>query len=188
MSVALRRPMTIDAFLAWEERQELRWEFDGFAPVAMTGGTFGHTQIQSNVIAALTSRLRGSPCRVGTSHMKILAAGSVRYPDAFIVCTPVPRTATVVTEPVVVFEVLSEGTASTDHYIKNQEYRATPSIQRYVMLEQDFVGATVFARTGDDWVGHVLGPEALVDMPEIGISVPLTEFYEGIDFSAPKQE
>lgn len=31
--------MTLDAFLAWEERQELRWEFDGFAPVAMTGGS-----------------------------------------------------------------------------------------------------------------------------------------------------
>ena len=39
MSVAVRRPMTMEAFLAWEEGQELRWEFDGFAPTAMTGGT-----------------------------------------------------------------------------------------------------------------------------------------------------
>ena len=39
MSVAVRRPMTMEAFLAWEEGQELRWEFDGFAPIAMTGGT-----------------------------------------------------------------------------------------------------------------------------------------------------
>lgn len=38
MSNALRKPMTIKAFLAWEERQELRCEFDGFEPVAMTGG------------------------------------------------------------------------------------------------------------------------------------------------------
>ncbi len=37
MSVALRKPMTVAEFLAWEERQELRWEFDGFQPVAMTG-------------------------------------------------------------------------------------------------------------------------------------------------------
>ena len=40
MNVALRKPMTLEAFLAWEERQELRYEFDGFQPVAMTGGTF----------------------------------------------------------------------------------------------------------------------------------------------------
>jgi hypothetical protein len=37
MSVAVRAPMSLDALLAWEARQALRWEFDGFQPVAMTG-------------------------------------------------------------------------------------------------------------------------------------------------------
>ena len=44
MNVALRKPMSLAEFLAWEERQELRYEFDGFQPVAMTGersGTIG---------------------------------------------------------------------------------------------------------------------------------------------------
>jgi Uma2 family endonuclease len=176
--------MTIEEFLAWEERQELRWEFDGFAPVAMTGGTAGHSAIQRNLAVALAPRLRGKPCQVYTADLKIQVAGSIRYPDAFVVCTPVPRNATVVTDPVVVFEVLSPSTASIDHFVKNQEYRDTPSIQRYVILEQDFIGATVFARAGDDWVGHVLGAEAVLAMPEIGIDVPLTELYEGVDFGA----
>ena len=39
MSDALRRPMTAEEFLAWEEAQDLRWEFDGVRPVAMTGGS-----------------------------------------------------------------------------------------------------------------------------------------------------
>jgi Uma2 family endonuclease len=180
MSVAVRRPMTIDEFLAWEEQQELRWEFDGFAPVAMTGGTAGHSAIQRNLISALTPRLRGKPCQVYTADLKIRVAGSIRYPDAFVVCTAVPRTATVVDDPVVVFEFLSPGTASVDHFVKNREYRDTPSIRRYVMLEQDFVGATMFERAGDDWVGHVLGAEAILGMPELGIQVPLAEFYEGV--------
>ena len=38
MNGALRKSMTVAQFLAWEERQELRYEFDGFQPVAMTGG------------------------------------------------------------------------------------------------------------------------------------------------------
>ena len=42
MSAALRKPMTLPEFLAWEERQELRYEFDVFAPAAMTGGTIAH--------------------------------------------------------------------------------------------------------------------------------------------------
>jgi Uma2 family endonuclease len=186
MNVAVRRPMTIEGFLAWEAAQELRWEFDGFEPVAMTGGTAGHSAIERNLVAALAPRLRGKPCQVYTSNLKISVAGSIRYPDALVVCTPVPHNATVVSDPVVVFEVLSPSTASIDHVVKNQEYRDTPSIQRYVMLEQDVIGATVFARVGDDWVGHVLGAEAVLAMPEIGIDVPLAEFYEGVEFAAPE--
>ncbi|HEY7577945.1 MAG TPA: Uma2 family endonuclease [Acetobacteraceae bacterium] len=187
MGIAVQPPMTVEEFLAWEQGQELRWEFDGFAPVAMTGGTAGHSAIQRNLSIALGGRLRGSPCQVYTSDLKIRAAGSIRYPDAFVVCTPLPRTSTVVTDPVVVFEVLSPGTASVDHFVKNQEYRDTPSIQRYVILEQDFIGATVFARVGDDWVGHVVGAGAVLAMPEIGIEVPLAELYEGVEFGATDQ-
>ena len=187
MSVVVQRPMTMEEFLAWEAGQELRWEFDGFAPTAMTGGTAGHSTIQRNTIAALAPRLRGRPCQAYTADLKIRVAGSIRYPDAFVVCSPVPRNATVVTDPVVVFEVLSPSTASVDHFVKNQEYRDTPSIQRYVILEQDFVGATVFARAGDDWVGHVVGADAVLTMPEISIDIPLAELYEGVEFGAAEQ-
>jgi hypothetical protein len=37
MSLALDKPMTLAQFLAWEERQAARYEFDGFHPVAMAG-------------------------------------------------------------------------------------------------------------------------------------------------------
>ena len=43
MSMAHHRPMTVDEFLAWERRQELKYEFDGFQPVAMTGGSLNHS-------------------------------------------------------------------------------------------------------------------------------------------------
>ena len=52
------------------------------------------------------------------------------------------------------------------------------------MLEQDFIGATMFARDGEDWVGHVLGADAMLSMPEIGIEVSLSALYEGVDFAA----
>ena len=180
--------MSLDDFLDWEERQESRYEFDGFQPVAMTGGTSEHSAIQSNLITALTNRLRGKPCRAHGSHLKISVAGSVRYPDAFVVCAPIPREATVVTEPVVVFEMLSPATATTDRIVKNQEYRDTASVLRYVMLEQDQQAATVFARVGDDWVGHVVSGDVLLAMPEIGIEVPLAELYEGVAFALPADE
>jgi Uma2 family endonuclease len=185
MNVALRKPMSLEQFLRWEERQELRHEFDGFQPVAMVGGTYNHALIQGNLITALGVRLRGKPCRVIGSELKIAVGESIRYPDAFVVCSPVPRDATVVTDPVVVFEVLSPSTAVTDRIVKNQEYRDTPSIRRYVMLEQDQQAVTQFARTGDDWVGHVMSGDVVLALPEIGIELPLAELYEGVAFAEP---
>ena len=181
MNVALRRPMSFDEFLAWERQQELRWEFDGFHPVAMVGGTVEHSVIATNLVRALEDRLRGKTCRAFRGDLKIFVAGRVRYPDAVVTCTPVPRGTDVVPDPVVVFEVLSASTAATDRIAKNEEYRLTPSITRYVMLEQTSQAATVFARAGDDWVGHVITGDALLAMPESGVELPLPELYANIN-------
>jgi Uma2 family endonuclease len=102
-----------------------------------------------------------------------------------VLCTPTARGATVITEPVVVFEVLSPSTASVDRIVKNQEYRDTPSIRRYIMLEQDRPGATIFSRDGDDWVGHVAADNAVLDLPEISIQLPLAELYADVTFAEP---
>ena len=169
--------MTVDEFLAWEERQEHRWEFDGFQPVAMTGGTEAHSLIQSNLIIALGTRLRGTPCRVHGSHLKIRASASIRYPDAFVLCGPVQRDSTVAATPVVVFEIISPSTSGTARILKAREYGDTPSIQRYVILEQTRQAATVFARDACLCAGLVMTGDTDLVMPEIGISLPLAELY-----------
>lgn len=172
--------MTLDAFLAWEREQEVRFEFDGFAPVAMTGGTVAHSAIATNLVRALQDRLRGSPCRAFRGDVKILAAGRVRYPDALVTCTPVANDSDIVPSPVVVFEVLSASSTHIDRITKNEEYRATPSIQRYVILEQAQAAATVFSREGADWIGHLVTGGVVLALPEIGIEVPLAEIYAGV--------
>ena len=179
---AVLKPMTLEAYLDWECQQEQKYEFDGFQPVAMTGGTATHSIIQFNLLGQLFNRLRGHRCQGHGSELKIRVAGRIRYPDAFIVCSPVPPGATVVHDPVVVFEILSPGTSDIDHFDKNLEYRDTPSIQRYVMLEQSRRGATVFSRSGNDWIGHVLTDDNDLDLPEAGISLSMAELYEGVTF------
>ena len=183
MNVALRKPMPLAEFLEWEERQPLRYEFDGVGPQAMTGGSINHAAIQRNLAISIGGRLRGKPCQFFGSDLKIQVAGDhIRYPDGIIVCTPLDGRGKIVHDPVVIFEVLSPSTASTDRIVKSLEYRATPSVQRYVMLEQDRVGATVYARAGDSWTSDILSNEAVLAMPEIGIEFPLAELYDGLVF------
>ncbi len=185
MNLALRKPMTLAEFLEWEERQPMRYEFDGVGPVAMTGGTAGHADVQRNLAIAVGGRLRGKSCRFYGSDLKFqVAEGHVRYPDGMVVCSPVDRTATVIYDPVIVFEVLSPSTTRDDRIVKAREYQAAPSVQRYVMLEQDAVGATVYARSGNAWTHEILVADSILALPEIGVSLPLAELYEGVVFEA----
>jgi Uma2 family endonuclease len=134
MSIAQPRPMTREQFLAWEAKQELRYEFDGFQPVAMTGGTAAHAVIQHNLHTVVGGRLGGGPCRFYGSDLKIETVNHFRYPDGFVVCSPVAPRATMVRDPVVIFEVLSDSTARTDLVTKNQEYAAIETVRRYIVL------------------------------------------------------
>lgn len=183
MSQLQRRTMTPEEFLAWEAKQELRWEFDGFQPVAMTGGTAAHSVIQGNIITALNNRLRGKRCRPYGPDLKVEIGEKYRYPDAFVSCTPVGSASTVVTNPVVIFEVLSESTAKTDRMTKLMEYRSLSSVQRYVMLEQDQAVATVIARIETGWSLETLDASGTLAMPEIGVEVAMSELYDGLDLT-----
>jgi Uma2 family endonuclease len=184
MNVALRKPMTLEQFLAWEEKRELRYEFDGFRPVAMTGGTDVHEAIGGTLRALLREHLRGKPCRVRGPTMKIEVMGRIRYPDAFVYCTPVPPDETVIKDPVVVFEVLSPGTSRTDRIEKLREYQATESIRRYVILEQDSMAATVFVRHGPDWNARALTAGDSLRMPEIDAEIALSDIYADVQLNA----
>ena len=188
MSMALHQPMSLAEFLLWEERQDLRWEFDGFEPVAMTGGTFAHEVIGGNIRAALNRLLGGTSCRAVGPTLKVEVAGRIRYPDAFVVCTPVAPKANVVHDPVVVFEVLSESTARTDMVRKLGEYAETTSIQRYVILQQDFIGGLNLTRQGDRFVAEPLAEDSMLRMPELGIEVPVSDFYQGLVYEPPTDD
>ena len=180
---AVLKPMSLEAFLDWESQQEFKYEFDKFQPVGMTGASGAHSRIQVNLLGLLFNGLRGHRCQPHGSNLKVQVAGRIRYPDAFIVSTPVSPMALVVHDPVVVFEILGPSTSDKDHFEKNLEYRDTPSIQRYVILEQSRRGATVFSRTGNDWVGHVLTGDDELTLPEVGITLPMAELYEGVTFA-----
>ena len=72
----------------------------------MTGGTVEHSEIATNRVEALRRRLQGRLCRAFRGDLKIVVAGRIRYPDATVTCSPVPRGTDIIPEPVVVFEVL----------------------------------------------------------------------------------
>ncbi len=186
MNVALRKPWTQARFFAWAQTQDVRYEFNGVQPVAMTGGNAGHAAIGINLQTALRDRLRGSACRaLGPDAGVETIDKAVRYPDALVTCANFALTDHTIPGVVVVFEVVSPGSGRIDRIVKTREYAAVPSIRRYVIVESTSIGLTVHERShGDDpWITNVLTKDDTLRMPEIEIEIPVAEIYEDIEFS-----
>jgi Uma2 family endonuclease len=184
MNAPLQKPWTQERFLSWAEAQDERYEFDGLLPVAMTGGTLAHSVITQNVHAALRARLRGGSCRpLGPDAAVATVGNALRFPDALVTCAKLDLAARIVPDPVIVFEVLSASTSRTDRIDKVREYAAVASIRRYVILESTSVGLTVMSRaTADEsWRVTVLTKDDVLQLPEIGVEIPVGSFYEDVE-------
>lgn len=186
MNVALHKPWTQDEFFAWAQNQALRYEFDGSQPVAMTGGSGGHSRIMRGLHRALNSRLDGQPCEPLGPDAGVQTVGkAVRYPDALVTCAKFDNASYLVPGVVVVFEVISPSSGETDRIVKVQEYAAVASIRRYVIVESAFIGLTVMERgdAGEPWVTFPVAHDGVLHMPEIGIEIPVAEIYRDIVFN-----
>jgi Uma2 family endonuclease len=185
MNVLARKPWTQDDFLAWAERQEGRFEFDGFQPVAVTGGNARHDRIIGNIHAALRTRLRGKPCSNYGPTLGVETTGSrIRYPDALITCTSFPDTEKIAPNAVTVFEVLSPTSGGIDRIERLREYEAVPSILRYVIVESATPGLQVLRRAdgASPWIVHALTLTDILSVPEAQIEIPVAEFYQDVEF------
>lgn len=186
MSTALHRPMSRDEFLDWAEGEDAPYEFDGAGPVAMTGGSLFHDMVRRRLQRLIDDQLTGTACTLfGPEAGLETVGGAVRYPDALVTCQPQNLRSKLVTGVVVVLEVLSPSTARLDRIIKAREYGAVPSIRRYVLLEQDSAGATVFAKDADEqWRASMLTDDDRLELPEIGVAFRLGDVYKGFPSSS----
>ena len=185
MSIALHKIMTRQEFFDWAEAQDVRYEFNGVQPVAMTGGTVGHSRVIRNANRQLANRLSGKTCEpLGPDAGVATVGNTVRYPDAVVSCTKSGNRDRLVSNPVVVFEVISPSSVHTDRVTKLREYAAVPTIRRYVVIEPDAMAVTVFSRDHADEpfrTAELTGDDALA-LPEAGIEIPVAAIYEGIAF------
>jgi Uma2 family endonuclease len=178
-------PVSLDAFLHWEERQEERFERVSGVVRMMAGGTLTHDTISLNVTSALRSALRGGPCRAQGSNLKVVSPrGDVMYPDAFVRCGPAAGGATFVDDPVIVVEVLSLGTAQYDLTRKRLAYKTIPSLRAILYVHPDRARIDIVRRDADgrwDDDAPAEGLDAALALPEIGARLALGEVYEGVE-------
>jgi len=141
-SPARHHRYTYGEYLTLEEHANVRHEFFDGEIFAMAGGTPEHAAVCVNVSAALNVQLRGRGCRVHSSDLRIrvLETGLATYPDVTVVCGRAefdPENRVTITNPVVLVEVLSPGTAAYDRGEKLAHYKRITSLREVVLVAHD---------------------------------------------------
>lgn len=182
-------------YLAFDSASEIRNEYIAGEIVAMTGASREHNLINSNVNGELRSQLRGKPCETYSNDMRVeTKAPDYYYPDTVIVCGKpeiIKREGVdTLLNPTAVIEVLSKGTEAKDRGDKFFEYRSILSIKDYILISQDKMRVEHYTRQpNDEWILHhdVTEPEGKIIIESIGCELRLSDIYERVEFSAPRQ-
>jgi Uma2 family endonuclease len=169
-----------------------RHEFHDGVVRMMAGGTYSHSIINANLIAELAQRLRGGPCRVAESNLRIRikTRKDFVYPDASIICggpsfDPDDKNQTTILNPRVVFEVLSDSTESYDRGDKFMLYREILSLEEYVLVSQHVARVETFTRQPDGlWRIEKTfeGLDAIARIACLNVEVTLREIYRDVAF------
>jgi len=181
---------TPEQYLSLERSSEIRHEYlDGFV-YAMAGESPEHSTICFNLAGSLHAQLKDAPCRGFSPNMKVRTdkSGLYAYPDLMVVCgEPVfhDERRDVITNPTVIFEVLSPSTEAYDRGEKFSRYSSEiETLQDYVLVTQDQPRIEHFSRQRDGtWLcSEVNGLTGVLTLPSIDCQIALGDVYSRIVF------
>lgn len=177
---AHERRFSIEEFVRLEQHSNVRHEFIDGQIFAMGGGTPVYGALAANVIAALGTQLRGRPCRVQTSDVRIrvIETGLDTYPDVSVVCGKAEldvEDPLAVTNPIVLVEVLSPSTATYDQGEKLSHYKRISSLREVVFVDADRARLVVVRREDEGWTRHEAVAPGSVELESIGCTLDVGE-------------
>jgi Uma2 family endonuclease len=181
--------LTVAQYLEIERAADFRSEYVDGEVVAMSGGSRRHALIDMAVGARLDEQLRGRPCAVAGSDLRLYSKPSqiLTYPDIVVFCEPaqfLDGDEDTLTDAIVIVEILSKSTRNFDRGEKFHCYRGLPSFQEYILVDQDAIRAEHYVRQSHGaWLMRELSdPEAVLRLDSIGWHLNLGSLYKRIKF------
>jgi Uma2 family endonuclease len=184
------RGMTVDEFLRWEDGTDTRYELvDGYV-VAMAPPAPAHGRLAARLAGVIDAALRGRPpCAVQSE------AGIVRperddlcyVADLAVSCEELRAEDRLISDPILIVEILSPSTAVFDRQSKVAEYRQIGSVQEILLIDSQTVFAEVLRRDGDRWTTEIVqGASATLTLDSVPLSISMAALYEGIPLPEPR--
>lgn len=177
--------ISIDAFFAWSEHQEQRYELvDGeirMSPWVMRG----HSTIVSNIAFAVQRRLDRLRYAVHQGDFAIATGeASIRYGDLIVEPRSLAAEERTARHPLLIVEVLSDSTLHLDFGTKKDEYLNLPSVQTYMVVAQRHRQVWIWERAAEGrWPTEpTVTIEGEIPITTLNVAISVDEIYEGLSF------
>lgn len=188
--VAIPR-VSVQEYFVLERASSIRHEYVDGEIQAMSGETPNHNIIAGNVYVRLRLALDGRPCQSFIENIRVRVTPTrYRYPDVTALCGEAhfdEQNPPALLNPVVVVEVLSPSTTHIDLGEKFIEYRRLETVRDYILVAQDQVEVTHYARQSEGrWLVSIYnGLEDVLTISSVDVSLTLSDIYRQIIFPIP---
>ncbi|KZK15915.1 Uma2 family endonuclease [Meiothermus taiwanensis] len=173
----VKTEVSVEEFLDFEATSSERHEYAHGQVFAMAGNSERHNRLAFELAMAIAQNSRDTGCRVLMSDVKVQTpTGAVYYPDVMVVCDTSDDHLYIKRSPSLIVEVLSDSTLDIDRGEKWLNYQTLPSLQTYVLLEQNTMRAEVFRRAEGGWFYERIesGP---LKLPCVNLEIALEDIY-----------
>ncbi|HYV95689.1 MAG TPA: Uma2 family endonuclease [Chitinophagales bacterium] len=189
MAIPVTSKISIEEYLELERAAPFKSEYYKGEVYAMAGASTIHNAICSNLIGSLNPFLRGKNCKIFGSDQKVHVIENtlLTYPDAVIICGEnefTDREKDTITNPSVIFEVLSATTKKYDRREKFELYKSIPSFTEYILISSEQIKVDVYRKQPNGkWLpSEYKSIQDQFTIEKIGYEMKLADLYDGISF------
>jgi Uma2 family endonuclease len=177
----LEKVMTVEEYLASEEKSEVRREYLGGYVYALAGGSGRHNRIAGNIHAHFWGLAQDKPCRVYQEGMKLRVGEVFYYPDVMVVCEEPEPDPYFETHPCILAEVLSPSTKDIDLREKMLTYKSLPSLQAYLVVDSEALVVRRFWREAEGrWRQEDYSGDGDIPLPCLHGVLTMAQIYRGV--------
>jgi Uma2 family endonuclease len=182
MSAVLKdNRISVEEYLADELISETKHEYEDGCVYAMAGAKLNHERIAGNVFGEIRQHLKNTPCEAVSKDFKVnINFSKFYYPDVMVMCEATKGDDVYTETPILIVEVLSKSTHRRDKTVKRAAYQSLPSLQEYVLIEQDIAEVIVFRRD-ENWFPQSYFLGETVHFKSVDFHLLVEEVYLRVD-------
>ncbi len=190
-----KRYYTPEEYLALEETAIDKSEYHDGEIVTMTGGTTNHNKLALNFCRKFPLTIKEQNYEIFINDVRLWIPQTRRYvyPDIMVIQEePIyqENNQTVVTNPLVIIEVLSNSTKNYDRGNKFFFYRSIPTFREYILIDQYSYHIEQFAKNSKSkWeLTEYDSEDSVLTLESVEFQIPMRDIYQRINFDANAEE